>query len=56
MDKISKQRFLLRAATGDRPIEFPAFKVDPTESAALFRESIKVMKKSMERAISENED
>ncbi|MGK7377658.1 LLM class oxidoreductase [Planococcus sp. 1R117A] len=45
LDKISKERFLLGVATGDRPIEFPAFQVDPAESAALFRESIEVMKK-----------
>ncbi|MDN7245593.1 LLM class oxidoreductase [Planococcus shenhongbingii] len=45
LDKISKERFLLGAATGDRPIEFPAFQVDPAESAALFRESVEVMKK-----------
>ena len=45
LDKISKQRFLLGVATGDRPIEFPAFKVEQNERAALFRESIAVMKK-----------
>ena len=28
LDKISNQRFLFGVATGDRPIEFPAFKVD----------------------------
>lgn len=45
LDEISRQRLLLGVATGDRPIEFPAFKTDPNESAALFRESIGVMKK-----------
>ena len=28
LDKMSNQRFLFGVATGDRPIEFPAFKVD----------------------------
>lgn len=44
LDSISRQRFLFGAATGDRPIEFPAFKVNYDERAALFRESITVMK------------
>lgn len=44
LDKISKERFLFGAATGDRPIEFPAFKVNSDENAALFRESVEVMK------------
>lgn len=45
LDKIANQRFLLGAATGDRHIEFPIFKVERSESATLFRESIAVMKK-----------
>lgn len=45
LDTISKQRLLLGVATGDRPIEFPVFRVDVNEKAALFRESIVVMKK-----------
>lgn len=45
LDTISKQRLLVGVATGDRPIEFPVFKVDEHEKAALFRESIMVMKK-----------
>lgn len=45
LDKIANQRFLLGVATGDRPIEFPAFRVEQNESAALFKESIAVMKK-----------
>lgn len=44
LDNISRKRFLFGAATGDRPIEFPAFKMDRDERAASFRESIKVMK------------
>ena len=45
LDTISKQRLLVGVATGDRPIEFPVFKVDDHEKTALFRESIVVMKK-----------
>lgn len=45
LDNMSKQRLLFGVATGDRPIEFPAFKVEQDEKAALFRESITVMKK-----------
>ncbi len=44
LDSLSHQRFLFGAATGDRPIEFPAFKVDPNDKEALFRESIEVMR------------
>ncbi|ASA21641.1 LLM class oxidoreductase [Paenibacillus donghaensis] len=45
MDKMSQERFLFGVATGDRPIEFPAFKVNREERAALFRETIDVVKK-----------
>ncbi|WP_186670768.1 LLM class oxidoreductase [Sporosarcina sp. BP05] len=50
LDKISNQRLLLGVATGDRPIEFLVFKVDVNEKAALFRESIVVMKKVWKEA------
>ncbi|WP_332650219.1 LLM class oxidoreductase [Lysinibacillus sp. 54212] len=45
LDEMSKQRLLFGVATGDRPIEFPAFKVDRDERDELFRESILVMRK-----------
>lgn len=45
LDDMSKQRFLFGVATGDRPIEFPAFKVERDERDELFRESILVMRK-----------
>lgn len=45
LDEMSKQRLLLGVATGDRPIEFPAFKVDYEVRDELFRESIEVMNK-----------
>lgn len=45
LDAMSSQRFLFGLATGDRPIEFPAFKVERDERDELFRESISVMRK-----------
>lgn len=44
LDHLSGGRFLFGAATGDRPIEFPAFKVDPEERVALFQESVQVIR------------
>ncbi|WP_411844163.1 LLM class oxidoreductase [Salinicoccus sp. HZC-1] len=44
LESISGQRFLFGAASGDRPIEFPAFRTDADDKGELFRESIKVMK------------
>src|SRR5690625_3874819 len=44
LEKLSGGRFLFGAASGDRPIEFPAFKVDAEGKGELFRESIEVMK------------
>jgi luciferase-type oxidoreductase len=46
VDKISGERLVLGVATGDRPIEFPAFSVDPDTRGSLFQESIMVMKKA----------
>lgn len=48
IDKISGERLVLGVATGDRPIEFPAFSVDPEERGTLFQESIFVMKRAWE--------
>ncbi len=44
LDRLSDQRFLFGAATGDRPIEFPAFKVNPENKEELYKESITVMR------------
>lgn len=44
LDQISRQRLILGIATGDRPIEFSAFGVEREERAALFQESLRVMK------------
>lgn len=50
LDEISKQRFLFGIATGDRKIEFPAFKVEYSKRAELFRESVHVMKEVWKEA------
>ncbi|MFB1050622.1 LLM class oxidoreductase [Paraliobacillus sp. JSM ZJ581] len=50
LDDMSKQRFLFGVATGDRKIEFPAFKVEREERAELFRESISIMRKVWKEA------
>lgn len=52
LDKLSQQRFLFGAATGDRPIEFPAFKVDPDDNEALFQESLQVMRQVWQESFS----
>ncbi|WP_134701970.1 LLM class oxidoreductase [Ammoniphilus sp. YIM 78166] len=46
VDKLSGERLVLGVATGDRPVEFPAFSIDPDERSALFQEAIQVMKKA----------
>ncbi|MGG0643362.1 TIGR03571 family LLM class oxidoreductase [Sporosarcina gallistercoris] len=50
LDEMSDQRFLFGIATGDRAIEFPAFKVERTKRPELFRESVQVMKKVWKEA------
>lgn len=44
LDHLSDGRFLFGAATGDRQIEFPTFRVEPENKLALFQESIEVMR------------
>lgn len=45
LDRISKERLLLGLATGDRPIEFDAYKMSREEAGDLFREAFKVIKR-----------
>lgn len=45
VDRISRKRFVLGIATGDRPSEFSAFSVDREQRSNLFRESLHVMRK-----------
>ena len=44
LDQLSNQRFIMGVATGDRHIEFPAFKVEREDKGELFREAVTVMK------------
>jgi luciferase-type oxidoreductase len=46
VDRLSGERLILGVATGDRPIEFPAFSVNPEDRGELFREAFDVLKKS----------
>lgn len=46
LDRMSQQRFLFGTATGDRPIEFPAFKVEYDDRVELYQESIAVMRQA----------
>lgn len=45
LDRISKERLLLGLATGDRPIEFDAYKASLEEGGDLFREAFEVIKR-----------
>ena len=44
VDRMSGNRLILGAATGDRPIEFGAFNVDQEKKVQLFQESLHVMR------------
>lgn len=44
IDQLTRGRFVLGVASGDRPIEFPAFGVDPDERDVLFRENLRVIR------------
>ncbi|MGE7667197.1 LLM class oxidoreductase [Ureibacillus composti] len=45
VDRLSGERLVLGIATGDRPIEFPSFKINPLEKAERFQESVMTMRK-----------
>ena len=44
IDQLTRGRFVLGVASGDRPIEFPAFGIDPDERGMLFRENLRVVR------------
>lgn len=44
VDQLTRGRFVLGVASGDRPIEFPAFGIDPEERDVLFRENLRVIR------------
>lgn len=46
VDQLSGGRLLLGVATGDRPVEFPAFGVNAESRAEIFREHIGVLRQS----------
>lgn len=46
VDRLSGERLILGVATGDRPIEFPAFAVNPEDRSELFREAVAVIRKA----------
>ncbi len=46
IDQISNGRLLLGVASGDRPLEFPAFGIDAMDRSSLFREYVQVFKKA----------
>jgi luciferase-type oxidoreductase len=44
IDRLTQTRLVLGIASGDRPLEFPAFSVDYEQRSALFRENLRVMR------------
>lgn len=50
VDRLSGGRLLLGIASGDRPIEFPAFGVDAQRRGELFRENLRVIRQVLERS------
>jgi luciferase-type oxidoreductase len=48
VDQLSGARLVLGVASGDRPVEFPAFGVNPDQRSALFREHFQVVRKVLE--------
>lgn len=43
IDRLTDSRLVLGVATGDRPVEYPAFGVDQEQRSALFRENLRVI-------------
>lgn len=50
VDQLTGGRFVLGVASGDRPIEFPAFGIDWHQRDALFRENLAVIRKVLSEA------
>ncbi len=48
VDQLSGGRLVLGVASGDRPVEFPAFGVDIEQRAVLFREHFEVIRRVLE--------
>lgn len=47
VDRLSGNRLVLGIASGDRPVEFPAFGVDFEQRSALFRDNLRVVRTSL---------
>lgn len=47
VDQLTRGRFVMGVASGDRPVEFPAFGVDFEQRSALFRENLLVVRKAL---------
>lgn len=47
VDRLTGGRFVLGVASGDRPVEFPAFGIDWDRRDALFRENLALIRKSL---------
>src|SRR5512138_79824 len=50
VDQLSGGRLMLGIASGDRPVEFPAFGVDPETRGDAFRENVRVIREVLERS------
>jgi luciferase-type oxidoreductase len=50
VDNLSGGRFVLGLASGDRPVEFPAYGLDIEQRGALFRESVTYMRRVLEES------
>lgn len=46
VDQLSGGRLLLGIATGDRPVEFPAFGADPDQRGDIFRENLDIIRQA----------
>ena len=49
VDQLSSGRLVLGVASGDRPVEFPAFGVDMERRAVLFRDYFEIIRRVLER-------
>lgn len=47
IDQLSRGRFLFGAASGDRPVEFPAFGASHAERGEVYREHVEVMSEAL---------
>src|SRR5690348_8080037 len=47
VDRLSGNRLVLGIASGDRPVEFPAFGVDFEQRSALFRDNLRVVRATL---------